>query len=145
MKLLLDANLSPRAEAILSTAGHAATHVADDLVAGAIVSLSPTRLAVRSNSSRYSTFSAARTSAGVAPGQRWEPLVVVSGGVGTRTTVGLSADRFFRPTTTRWSRVGDRTPIETTGLIALSRGPDSAPADWIRRAGLSHLGSLGRG
>jgi predicted nuclease of predicted toxin-antitoxin system len=29
MKLLLDANLSPRVAAILSTAGHAATHVAD--------------------------------------------------------------------------------------------------------------------
>lgn len=46
MKLLLDANLSPRIVPSLVEAGYDVTHISD-LDRGAIVSLSPTRLAVR--------------------------------------------------------------------------------------------------
>ena len=54
MRFLLDANLSPKLVEVLSAAGYPARHVveiglvgAPDLEAGAVVSLSPTRLAVR--------------------------------------------------------------------------------------------------
>lgn len=49
MKLLLDANLSPALVESLTQAGYVANlpTVSDDLESGAVVSLSPTRLAVR--------------------------------------------------------------------------------------------------